>query len=102
MTTSAIYDRAYFDRMREGDTLRAGGRPSLYDEFLSVVSHLPLQNMRIQFEETIDITTSPIADLPVNWTAAWTPPALRATLRIKDEKSLELRTVSRIFKILAN
>lgn len=64
--------------------------------------NLPIQNMRIQFEETIDITTSPIADLPVRFVAAWTPPALRATIRIKDEKSLELRTVSRVFKILSN
>ncbi len=47
MTTSAIYDRAYFDRMREGDTLREGGRPSLYDEFLAVVADLPLQQMRV-------------------------------------------------------
>jgi prepilin-type N-terminal cleavage/methylation domain-containing protein len=67
----------------------------------------PLQKLRIQFEETIDVSppqgvTIPAQGLSVRWTAAWTPPALRATLRIKDEKSLELRTVSRIFKILSN
>ena len=47
MTTSAIYDRAYFDRMREGDALRAVGRPSLYDAFLAILDGMPLQRMRV-------------------------------------------------------
>ncbi len=47
MTTAAIYDRAYFDRMREGDASRGRGGPSLYDEFLAIVDGMPLKDMRV-------------------------------------------------------
>lgn len=47
MTTSAIYDRGYFDRMREGNALRGRGEPSLYDEFLAIVDGMPLKDMRV-------------------------------------------------------
>jgi hypothetical protein len=61
--------------------------------------HLPKQKLRILFEEKIDTNN---AQVQVTYKAAFTPPALRVTIRIKDAKSRELRTVSRIFKILAN
>lgn len=38
----------------------------------------------------------------VQWDACWLPPALRVTLRIKDAKSLQTRSVQRVFKILTN
>jgi type II secretory pathway pseudopilin PulG len=60
---------------------------------------LPKQKMRILFEEHIDTHA---AHVQVTYKAAFTPPAVRVTLRVKDAKSRELRTVSRIFKILAN
>lgn len=47
MSTSAIYDDAYFDRMREADAIRDARRPSLYDSLLALVKDMPLQNMRV-------------------------------------------------------
>ena len=47
MSTSAIYDDAYFDRMREADAIRDAHRPSLYDSLLALVKDMPLQNMRV-------------------------------------------------------
>lgn len=36
----------------------------------------------------------------VDWRAAWLPPAIRVTLKIKDARSEEIRTIERIFQIL--
>lgn len=56
----------------------------------------PPSEFRIQFEEAIDPGSS---DASVEYGAVWIPAALRCTVRIKDAKSLELRSVSRVFKI---
>lgn len=59
----------------------------------------PPQLMRIQFEERIETNG---VQAQARYAAAWVPPAMRVTIRIKDARSKELRTVSRIFKILTN
>jgi prepilin-type N-terminal cleavage/methylation domain-containing protein len=35
-----------------------------------------------------------------DWRAGWLPPALRITMKVKDWRSLEVRTIQRIFQIL--
>ena len=47
MSTSAIYDDAYFDRMREADAIREHDGPSLYDILLAIVKGMPLEKMRV-------------------------------------------------------
>ncbi len=65
--------------------------------------------MRVEFEEQDEIaakfTTGPSgANLPdpleVSYRVGWLPAAIRVTMKVKDGKSQELRTVSRVFKIL--
>jgi prepilin-type N-terminal cleavage/methylation domain-containing protein len=62
--------------------------------------------LRIKFKEPIDWPTTggvpTTSQVRVSWDAAYLPPALRATLRIKDGKSFETRSIQRVFKILAN
>lgn len=62
--------------------------------------------LRLKFKEPIDWPSSggvpTTSAVRVQWDAAYLPPALRATLRIKDGKSFETRSVQRVFKILAN
>jgi prepilin-type N-terminal cleavage/methylation domain-containing protein len=62
-------------------------------------------DMRIKFKEnppdwpTGTPTTQPLL---VDWDSSWLPPALRVTLWIKDAKSLQTRSVQRVFKILSS
>ncbi len=65
----------------------------------------PLNALRIKFKEPPpDWPQSLPASQPleVNWDASWLPPAIRVTLRIKDAKSLETRSIQRVFKVLTN
>lgn len=41
-----------------------------------------------------------MADITVDWRAGWLPSALRVTMKVKDSRSLEVRTIQRIFQIL--
>ena len=62
-----------------------------------------ISDMRIEFEEGIEWPGSMKGQtLQVRYKASWLPPALRMTLRIKDAKSRETRTVERVFKILTS
>lgn len=60
----------------------------------------PDNQLRIAFEEPVEGVTAG-SQMLVNYAAAWIPSALRVTLKIKDAKSLESRSVQRIFKILS-
>ncbi|RMG14289.1 MAG: type II secretion system protein [Planctomycetota bacterium] len=60
----------------------------------------PRQSLRIQFEEKIDTNGRRVER--IQYLGAWVPSGLRVTLRIKDAKSRQPRTVSRVFKIQAN
>lgn len=65
----------------------------------------PLNAMRIKFKEPPPDwpqAVPPTQPLEVNWDTSWLPPAVRVTLRIKDAKSLETRSVQRVFKVLTN
>jgi prepilin-type N-terminal cleavage/methylation domain-containing protein len=67
---------------------------------------VPGVGKRIEFMERLS-TTSPTypSGPPQNecaYRAAWLPPAVRVTLKIKDEKAKEIRTISRTFKVLAS
>jgi prepilin-type N-terminal cleavage/methylation domain-containing protein len=65
----------------------------------------PATSMRIKLKEPPpDRPQSLPAGAPmlVEWDTCWLPPALRVTLRIKDSKSLQTRSVQRVFKILTN
>jgi prepilin-type N-terminal cleavage/methylation domain-containing protein len=79
-----------------------GSVPAGYSPFLPTD---PLNALRIKFKEgapewPTGVPTS--QPLRVDWDTAWIPPALRVTLRIKDAKSLQTRSVQRVFKILSN
>jgi prepilin-type N-terminal cleavage/methylation domain-containing protein len=41
-----------------------------------------------------------IQTLPCDWRVGWLPAALRVTMKVKDSRSLELRTIQRTFQIL--
>lgn len=73
--------------------LRAGSPPTEW------VAGAPRSELRLQFEEPLDATLVG-GHLEVRYAAAWVPAAVRVTLRIKDAKSLQRRSVSRVFKIL--
>jgi hypothetical protein len=65
----------------------------------------PPNAMRIKFKEPPPDRPQalpPGQPMLVNWDTSWLPPALRVTLRIKDAKSLQTRSVQRVFKILTN
>lgn len=60
-------------------------------------------DLRIEFVENIEWPGAMKGQtLNVRYKASWLPPALRMTLRIKDSKSRETRTVERVFKILTS
>ena len=61
---------------------------------------MPANELRIQFEEPIEGYNSG-TQMQVRYGAGWVPSGVRVTLRIKDAKSLQHRSVSRVFKILA-
>jgi hypothetical protein len=65
---------------------------------------VPGEGPRIEFVERVATTSPnfPAAGLQAAYRAGWLPPAVRATLRIKDEKAREIRTISRTFKVLAS
>lgn len=111
-----------FPMLREGDRIFISGgglaisKEYTIESFVKVDSSVPegyspylptdpISVMRIRFKEgapdwPTGVPTS--QPLRVNWDAAWIPPALRITLRIKDAKSLQTRSVQRVFKILSN
>jgi len=80
--------------MRIKDFVRSGGAPWTSDA--------PRSELRIRFDEKVEIPAATSGDIEVGYRAGWVPPAVRVSLRIKDAKSRELRSVSRIFKILGN
>lgn len=62
----------------------------------------PPDQFRIELEEKVEWPSAATGQvLQVRYQAAWLPPALKATLKIKDSKSREVRTVERVFKILS-
>ena len=63
----------------------------------------PNDQFRIQLEEKIEWPSASAGQvLQVKYQAAWLPPALRATVKVKDGKSKEVRTAQRVFKILSS
>jgi type II secretory pathway pseudopilin PulG len=60
-----------------------------------------MSQMRIQFDETVE-GQRPNQQMMVRYAAGFVPGALRATIVIKDSKSLENRSVSRVFKVMSN
>lgn len=104
-----------FPMLREGDRiyLYGGGMPKDYTiEKFCKPDGSPYKNtdavtdLRIKFKEPIDWPVPAGGGSPttmrVSWDASFLPPALRASLKIKDSKSLENRSVQRVFKILSN
>jgi hypothetical protein len=105
-----------FPMLREGDRVAmwGGGLPTPRDYTIDSFRRpdgTPLQpgdppaDLRIKFREPApDRPASLPAGQPllVSWDASWLPPAVRVTLRIKDAKSLQTRSVQRVFKLLAS
>lgn len=60
-----------------------------------------MSQMRIQFAEPVE-GQRPNQQMLVRYAAGFVPGALRARIVIKDSKSLENRSVSRVFKIMSN
>jgi type II secretory pathway pseudopilin PulG len=65
------------------------------------------QGTRVWFDQSpyIALQVAPLlkqgmTQVPCDWRAGWLPPALRITMKIKDERSQEVRTIQRIFQIL--
>ncbi len=52
-----------------------------------------------EFREPVDVTGL-TKDINLSYRAAWLPAAFRITLKIKDAQAQELRTVTRVFKVL--
>ncbi|MGE0713159.1 MAG: PilW family protein [Planctomycetota bacterium] len=106
-----------FPMLREGDTIYLTGTSSAFKskpyrikKFLRLPqggsakpweSSAPPSEFRIQFEDAIE-GSQPGQQTIVSYSAGYVPAALRATLVIKDVKSLESRSVQRIFKIMAS
>lgn len=80
--------------MRIKDFVRAGNPPTPWEPEAAA------SELRIRFDDKIEVPASTSGAIEVGYRAGWVPPAVRVTLRIKDAKSRELRSVSRIFKIL--
>lgn len=105
-----------FPMLREGDRIYCwGGAMAIPKEYTidsfrkpdgtPWTSTDPATEMRIRFKEAPpDPPTGTPANAPLEvlWDTSWLPPALRVTLRIKDAKSLQTRSVQRVFKILTN
>jgi hypothetical protein len=102
-----------FPMLREGDRIWISGGGMQAKEYTIKAFVKPdrtawqegdnRSDLRIEFEENIEWPGSMKGQtLNVRYKASWLPPALRMTLRIKDSKSLETRTVERVFKILTS
>lgn len=105
-----------FPMLKEGDRIYMWGgnlpiaREYTIDSFRKPDGSLwtsrdPIEALRIKFKEPPPDwpqSLPPSQPLEVNWDANWLPPAIRVTLRIKDAKSLETRSVQRVFKVLTN
>ncbi len=74
--------------------LRNGNPPTAWEPTF------PINELRIQFEEPIEGYQTG-RQMEVRYGAGWVPAAVRVTVRIKDAKSLQHRSVARVFKILA-
>lgn len=62
--------------------------------------HLSPSELRIRLEHPVEPPPGAGNSLEVTYRAGWVPPALRVTLRIKDSKSKEIRSVGRTFKVM--
>lgn len=62
----------------------------------------PSGQFYVEFNEHISIGSSNFQQSNYAYRAGWVPPAVRVTLRIKDAKAKEIRTISRTFKVLAS
>lgn len=87
------------------NALQNAGIPST-DYTIKGWRDVPGEGPRIEFVERIQTTSpsfpgNPNGTLQCAYRAGWLPPAVRVTLRIKDEKAKEIRTISRTFKVLA-
>ena len=61
----------------------------------------PPSSFRIKFEEDLEWPQGQQnQDLEVRYMTSWLPPAVRVSLKIKDSKSQEVRSVQRVFKLL--
>ena len=61
----------------------------------------PPSSFRIKFEEDLEWPQGQQnRDLEVRYMTSWLPPAVRVSLKIKDSKSQEVRSVQRVFKLL--
>jgi prepilin-type N-terminal cleavage/methylation domain-containing protein len=111
-------DNFGFPMLREGDAIYLWGgfrgfkgRPYTIKKILmkdasgGLVPWAPatgdMAQMRIQFDEPIE-GQRPNQQMLVRYAAGFVPAALRATVVIKDSKSLANRSVSRVFKIMSN
>jgi len=94
-------DNIYIFDLTSGALTNAGIQPT--DYAIKGWMTLPGSTPRVQFQQVIS-TASPNfpGSLQVAYRAGWVPPAIRVTLRIKDEKAKEIRTISRTFKVLAS
>ncbi|HZV02295.1 MAG TPA: prepilin-type N-terminal cleavage/methylation domain-containing protein [Planctomycetota bacterium] len=99
----AAGDRIYIFDISPGALTNAGIQPNDY-----TIKGWPkgagVGPGRIQFNETISTTgpNFPGTSLNVAYRAGWVPPAIRVVLKIKDEKAKEIRTISRVFKVLSS
>jgi hypothetical protein len=66
------------------------------------VGNVPNQTFKIEFNEHFALGTTGWLETGYAYRAGWVPPAVRCTLRIKDAKAQEIRTISRTFKVLAS
>jgi type II secretory pathway pseudopilin PulG len=98
-------DKIYiFDLPPGGALASAGMAANDYTIFGWVNSQVSPGTQRILFAGGGVQTTSPTfprGGLNVAYRTGWVPPAVRVTLRIKDEMAREIRTISRTFKVLA-
>jgi len=103
-----------FAMLREGDSIFISGgglpqgKPYTIKAFVKPdgtpwePGDLP-EDMRIEFEEPIEWPQAQVGnDLEVRYLASFLPPAIQVTLKIKDAKSREIRSVQRVFKILSS
>ncbi len=65
------------------------------------------QGVRIWFEQSPmlaqknrSLLQDGITQVQCDWRVGWLPPAIRVTLKVKDARSQEVRTIQRIFQIL--
>lgn len=105
-----------FPMLREGDKIYMwGGHMPLPREYTidsfrrpDGTPWLPTdtpESMRIKFKEPPPDwpqSLPPTQPFETLWDCSWVPPAIRVTLRIKDAKSLQTRSVQRVFKVLTN